>query len=118
MIFYPFTPTKAQEFILYFGDNNQTNNADAPNIGTFLYVGISKDGGTFDATTNSPVEITSDTDDGNSGARSRSRYKITLTATEMDADTIIITLSDGSMAKESIVIYTTGATGIDTPGSN
>lgn len=98
--YYPITFTKGQSADIYFTlgvANNPYGAIEAS--GAFEYVGISKDGGTFDATTNSPVEIQYDTADGGSGSRSYGRYKLTLTATEMDADVISICWFDSGTGR-------------------
>lgn len=108
MEYYSFHPKKNQAFRLYFSlESYQSGDIEAAS--TFDYVGLSKDGGTFDACTNNPVEVAYDTGDGGGGARSWGRYYIDLTAAEMNADFIIFGWSDNvSTGKRgSIFIKTT-----------
>lgn len=114
MIHLPFTPTKGSAFRLYFGQPD--NITSATGIDAVDYIGISKDSGTFTETTNSATQITVDSSE---SARTRGRYFVDLTASEMDADVIIfiaLGYSGSFDFNETIIIYTTGATGLDTPG--
>ncbi len=93
MEYYSFHPKKNQAFRLYFSlESYQVGDIEAST--TFDYIGISKDGATFDACANTPVEIPYDTADGGGGVRSWGRYYIDLTAEEMNCDFLIVGWSD------------------------
>lgn len=104
--YYPITLTKNSSATVYFTlgiANNPYGAIEA--TGSFEYVGISKDGGTFAPTTNAPVEIQFDSADGGSGARSYGRYKLTLTASEMNADVITICWFDNGTGKVAGTLF-------------
>ena len=108
MNYLPFQPIKNKAFRLYFSVVDYTSANFPPNIGTWEYVGISKDGATFDATTNTPVQITGDSADGQSGNSTRAKYYVDLTADEMNADVVVFQANDSAsqQAPAVIVMYT------------
>lgn len=118
-IYLPFSPTKGEAFSLYVtNDREQTFFPDFPRLtdnNSDLIISISKDGGEFSTATNFITGEYVDNFPPN-GQDVAAFWKLDLTATEMNANTIIVTF--GSLDANyfgfcfSVIIYTSGATGI------
>lgn len=104
----PFTPKKGQAFTLYFttSTSNTHTFCTAANIDSLYDIAtVSKDGGSFAATTNDPEAVSASQD---------GIGKITLTADEMNANVVIIAFNSSTLSNGAdfcVIIYTSGLTG-------
>lgn len=92
--------TKNSSYIYYFfmTDSQITPVPVAGKTGlTFTTKLISKDGGAFATTTNTPVEI------------ANGWYKITLTSTEMNADAVLLNFKGTNSNIDSAILFTTAS---------
>ncbi len=115
-MYLPFRPIKGQSFTLYFSPNDVGQFSNSFFGDTALNVtSISKDGGTFTATSNSATNITFD----GSSDRTKGHFYLVLTATEMTADVITIVFKGTTTGTAStMIIYTTLAELSATPTLN
>ena len=102
-MYLPFRPIKGQQFTLYMPMAELTN---PPNITSYTYLGVSKDGGQFTETTNAATFISTDSSD---TITTRGRAYVVLTSTEMNADVLIVVANNSGSANQNsnVVIYTT-----------
>ena len=107
----PFRPTKGAAFKVYFDTINITNYSTfLSSTPTNMVTKISKDNGAWASTTNNFTAI-------GTPAADNSAHYVQLTATEMDADIVIVSITNynasagSDMEAMTIVIYTDGTTG-------